>query len=170
MAEGRPAPGEIERRTTSAPRLGLAALLGALVFLARLHPAEAGINVWTSNGPEVVPSIAALVIDPQTPTTLYASLAAWGVFKSTDGGGHWSNTLAPHGGAWSLAIDPQTPTTLYAGRQWVRPEYGEASILKSTDGGGTWRDAYRSGETGIYGLAIDPQTPRIVYALYAVPM
>src|SRR5437667_448603 len=32
----------------------------------------------------------ALAIDPQTPTTLYASSSGGSVFKSTDGGGNWS--------------------------------------------------------------------------------
>ena len=32
--------------------------------------AEAGINVWTTNGPEGG-SISAVAIDPQTPTTVY---------------------------------------------------------------------------------------------------
>ena len=33
--------------------------------------------------------IAALAIDPSTPTTLYAGTSGGGVFKSTDGGGSW---------------------------------------------------------------------------------
>src|SRR2546429_83327 len=62
-----------------------------------------------------------LVIDPQTPTTLYAATFGEGVFKSTDGGGSWNavNTglptyppgyYYPHSNVEALAIDPQTPT------------------------------------------------------------
>jgi hypothetical protein len=45
-------------------------------LLALLSPSQAGIvsagtNIWPSNGPEGE-SIKALVIDPATPTTLYA--------------------------------------------------------------------------------------------------
>ncbi len=34
--------------------------------------------------------VLTLAIDPQTPITLYAGTWGGGVFKSTDGGGHWS--------------------------------------------------------------------------------
>ncbi len=36
------------------------------------HAAQAGVNVWTSNGPGPV-AIAALVVDPTAPGTLYAA-------------------------------------------------------------------------------------------------
>jgi len=34
--------------------------------------------------------VSVLVIDPKSPTTLYAGTTGGGVFKSTDGGGTWS--------------------------------------------------------------------------------
>jgi hypothetical protein len=49
--------------------------------------AQAGINQWTSNGPEGG-RISALAIDPTTPSTLYAGTPGQGVYKSTDGGLH----------------------------------------------------------------------------------
>src|SRR5437773_7234957 len=93
--------------------------LSVLFSLVGLHRAEAGVNVWTTNGPHSE-TINALAIDPQTPTTLYAGSSGDGVFKSTDGGGSWSavNTglSTPCGAVWVnvLAIDVQTPTTSYA--------------------------------------------------------
>jgi photosystem II stability/assembly factor-like uncharacterized protein len=132
-----------------AARLVAALLLSLAVWLGDLHGAEAGVNEWTTNGPEGA-AIGVLAIDPHTPTTLYASTSV-GVFKSTDGGGHWSAVdVAGH----FLAIDPQTPTTLYA---------GGAGIFKSTDGGATW-SAVNSDLTGVGRLVIDPQTPTTLYA------
>src|SRR5207249_4971393 len=104
-----------------------------------------------------------LVIDPQTPTTLYAGTFGEGVFKSTDGGGSWNavNTGLPtypagdhypHTNVEALAIDPQTPTTLYAGT------YG--GIFKSVNGGGDW-SAVNS--PAVVLLVIDPQTPTTLY-------
>ena len=69
-------------------------------------------------------NIAALALDPTTPTTLYAGTWEGGVFKTTDGGGSWRpvNTGLPCGpppctvSVTALALDPTTPTTLYAGR------------------------------------------------------
>src|SRR5437016_4227102 len=74
-----------------------------------------------------------LAIDPQTPTTLYASGGVDGAFKSVDGGRTWSRI-----GNEStdirvvLAIDPQTPTTLSAGAR------SGSGLFKSTDGGDSW--------------------------------
>src|SRR5438128_2526370 len=109
---------------TIARRLCTALVLSALVWLGGLSRAEAGIDVWTTNGP-YGGTIRSLAIDPQSSTTLYASVegvdvngasTVEGVFKSTDEGGSWTaiNTGLTNPGGISLAIDPQTPTTLYA--------------------------------------------------------
>src|SRR5437899_5999451 len=109
---------------TIARRLCTALVLSALVWLGGLSRAEAGIDVWTTNGP-YGGTIRSLAIDSQSSTTLYASVEGVdvngaptvdGVFKSTDEGGSWTaiNTGLTNPGGISLAIDPQTPTTLYA--------------------------------------------------------
>ena len=54
-----------------------------------------------------------LVVDPVTPSTLYA--ASVGVFKSTDGGSNWVDTGLSVGNVFGLAIDPRNPSNLYAG-------------------------------------------------------
>src|SRR5438034_770926 len=123
---------------TIASRLGTALVLSALVWLGGLSRAEAGVDVWTTNGPEGG-SIRALAIDPQSPATLYVAVQGDRVYsdlyKSTDGGGSWTaaNTGLPatYG---ALAIDPQTPTTLYAGTS-------SQGLFKSTDGGVSWAAA-----------------------------
>lgn len=77
---------------------------------------SAGINVWTSHGPEGG-SIIALAIDPATPSTLYAGTSYDGVFKSMNSGVNWGafNTALTNTRVMALAIDTVTPTTLYAG-------------------------------------------------------
>src|SRR5262249_13542188 len=107
-----------------------AALASAVFVLASASTAQAGINVWTTPGPETrdhaVP-VFALAIDPTTPTTLYAGTlvdVVVGVangrqlFKSTDAAGTWSaaSTGVPTNLLFvgALAIDPSTPSTLYA--------------------------------------------------------
>ena len=102
--------------------------------------------------------IDGLVIDPTTPTTLYAR-AHGGVVKSTDGGDTWSATGLPRTeDLRALAIDPLNPATLYAGM------YG-GGVLKTTNGGGTW-NALKTGLTNlnVNALAIDPIEPRRLYA------
>jgi hypothetical protein len=90
------------------PRWGIL----ALALVAWATPAGAGINTWTSSGPEGG-AVRALAIDPATPTTLYAATAG-GVFKSTNSGGAWAamNNSLTTLGVNVLAIDPQTPTTI----------------------------------------------------------
>src|SRR3989475_7152416 len=61
-----------------------ALMLSVLLLVVSLHRAEAGVNVWTTNGPHSE-TINALAIDPQTPATLYVGTRADGVFRSTDG-------------------------------------------------------------------------------------
>src|SRR5437762_1356758 len=150
---------------TIPPRLCMAMVLSALVWLGGPRSADAGVDVWTPTGP---PSgtILALAIDPQNPATLYAAVsrdsvfpnsAVTGVFKSTDGGATWgaAGLTIPTS---SLVIDPLTPTTLYAA--------GSSGVFKSADGGGTW-SAVNSGlptPSLVRHLAIDPQTPTTLYA------
>src|SRR3989442_10459591 len=94
-----------------------ALMLSVLLLVVSLHRAEAGVNVWTTNGPHSE-TINALAIDPQTPTTLYAGTSGHGVFKSTDAGGTWSavNTglSTPYGSTPGTALPhyAQTHTAL----------------------------------------------------------
>src|SRR5213594_1388458 len=115
-------------------------VLAGVVWLGGLHGAQAGVDVWTTTGPEGG-TIRALAIDPQNPATLYAAVSrnaspdSSDVYKSTDAGSNWTlvNTSLPGSylSTQNLVIDPQTPTTLYAGT------FGEG-VFKSTDGGGSW--------------------------------
>jgi hypothetical protein len=66
--------------------------------------------------------VNALVIDPTTPTTLYAAAEWAGVLKSTDGGDSWARTVSGPFMTQSLAIDPLTPTTIYAADSFVGDE------------------------------------------------
>jgi hypothetical protein len=97
--------------------------------------------------------ITGLVVDPATPSNVYASLTLGidgGILRSTDGGAHWIFTDV--GALFGIAIDPLTPTTLYA--------TGSPSTFKSTDAGATWT-ALESAHA--FSIAIDPVTPTTVY-------
>src|SRR5579885_2985315 len=120
-------------------------------------------------------------IDPKNPDVVYAALwqqhqgfyengafggAGGGIFKSTDGGSHWTQL---HGGLpavieANLAIAPGNPRVIYAmiahpagegapagrGGRGGGPN-GTIGFYKSTDGGETWRlaaDDPRIAETG----------------------
>jgi photosystem II stability/assembly factor-like uncharacterized protein len=102
--------------------------------------------------------VCSLAINPLTPTTVYASILAGGVFRSMDSGDHWIpvNTGLPSLSTNSIAIDPLTPTTLYASG-W--------GVFRSMDSGDHWI-AMSTGLTkmNVWALAINPLTPSILYA------
>src|SRR2546427_666080 len=124
-----------------------------------------GGHTWSNSsmGMPTNPNIYSLVIDPKTPSTLYAGNFDGGVYKSLDGGATWTATMSPplsNPKVYSLAIDPQTTSTVYVGMDY-------SGLYKSTDGGGTW-NAVSTGlpvtTCGLHALAIDPVTPSTVYA------
>jgi photosystem II stability/assembly factor-like uncharacterized protein len=145
---------------------GLILCLTLPVCLGSAHASEP-IDVW-------VPidftgdNISAIVVDPQTTSTLYAASGDGRIYKSTDSGLHWQLVRSGSGqlDTTILVIDPQAPTTLYAG--FMHPPTAER-VIKSTDGGDSWVSA--TGDlpgggvlSGLLSLAIDPVTPNTLYA------
>jgi photosystem II stability/assembly factor-like uncharacterized protein len=107
--------------------------------------------------------ITALVLDPLTPTTVYAGSLHGGVLKSDDGGQRWiavnQGLRTPTGTpVTALAIDPAKPSKLYAGTQG-------GGVFRTSDGGGTWEAANAGlGAQWIVALLVDPFEPATVYA------
>ncbi len=144
-----------------------------------------GGETWQHMGLKASERIAAIVIHPKDPKTVYvcATGPLWsagderGVFKTSDGGATWRKVLYVNDstGCSDLAIDPQEPRILYAGlwqfRRW--PDFfssgGPGSgLYKSVDGGETWRELTKglpSGEKGRIAVAVAPSRPSVVYAL-----
>ncbi len=73
--------------------------------------------------------ITSLVIDPDTPATLYAVTGLGGIYKSVDAGAHWS-TIGLSGVGGTVVFDPSASSTLFV--------WSYTGIRKSTDGGRTW--------------------------------
>jgi len=102
--------------------------------------------------------VRSIAINSLTPTTVYASILAGGVFRSMDSGITWTavNTGLPSLSADPIVVDPLTPTTLYAGG-W--------GVSRSMDSGDNWT-AMNTGltEMNVWALAINPLTPATLYA------
>ncbi len=83
-------------------------------------------------------------VDHTNPSTLYAAMPNYGVFKTTNGGASWSALGIPNfrvGSEPFVAISPTDSQTLYAG---VPNRFSVATgggVFKSTDGGTTWADS-----------------------------
>src|SRR5215211_1739163 len=73
---------------------------------------SAGKDHWTAIGPDGA-KVVALLVDPHTPTTVFAGTVGAGVLKSTDGGASWaaSNSGLPTLYVPTLAVDPTASAT-----------------------------------------------------------
>ena len=113
-------------------------------------------------------SIQTVVLDPISPSTVYAVALSGVIFKSADGGTTWAaiNRAGPaYAYANSLAIDPVSPDTIDA----TSFAAGFGSISKSIDGGKSW-NAVRTGisiSAYVMSFAIDPTKTYTVYASYS---
>lgn len=92
--------------------------------------------------------INVIIVDPATPTTLYAATQD-GVFLSTDRGLNWTRGAGSNGDARSLVLDTSSPSgsrILWAGVSGV-------GAIQSTDGGQNWTTVL-NGATGAVSTAL----------------
>ena len=87
--------------------------------------------------------VVALAAKPGAPNTVYAGAAMGGVWKTTDGGAHWSpiGDQLPSLAIGALAVDPAAPQTLYVGTgepSRSGDSYFGAGLFRSIDGGATF--------------------------------
>ncbi len=145
-----------------------------------------GGDSWTHVGLDATAQIAQIAVDPHDANLLYVAAVgdpfapgpSRGVYKSTDGGKHWSRVLYldPQTGASSIAIAPGNSRVLFAGmwtvqrRPWMLTSGGpNDGLYRSADGGAHWTrvtgNGFPAGLTGRIYVAFAPSAPRIVYAM-----
>ena len=153
----------------------------------RFYFGAAGGGVWRTDdsgrtwqalfehGPAA--SIGALAIAPSNtdviyigtgqPETRYDIAAGLGVFKSIDGGAHWTSLGLQNtrhiGRIW---VDPENSNIVLVGAQGhffgPSPDRG---VYRSTDGGKTWSHVLALDPwTGVVDIASDPKYPKIIFA------
>jgi hypothetical protein len=114
----------------------------------------------------------ALAVDPEHPTTVYASIGNQ-VLKTTNAGATWqpivhglpwadgSCSCLSLGGVRALAVDPLGTGTVYA----AMTQYG---IYKTSNGGDNWvravGDPVSLGPLMTFTVAVDPTRPATIYA------
>jgi photosystem II stability/assembly factor-like uncharacterized protein len=141
---------------------------------------------WTHIGLKETHHIGRIVVHPTDPNVVYVASSGdlWGpnkergVFRSTDGGVSWTQTLIidQDTGVSDIAIDPQSPNILYAAAyQHRRTVFGYngggpgSGLYRSTDGGAHWTKLSKglppTGDVGRCALSVYRKNPNIVYAL-----
>jgi len=122
---------------------------------------------WRFIGPEGNRADAVAGI-PGDPNTYYVGAASGGLWKSTDGGAHFTPIFdnQPVQSIGSIAVAPSDPNVVYVGtgepylRSHVSVGWG---MFKSTDAGKTWSRAGLENTGRISRIAIDPTDPNRVY-------
>ena len=138
--------------------LGAPAVLYAGTASHGMQKSTDGGASWVSINTGLYDSyVAAVALNPATPTTLYAGTSA-GARKSVDAGATWATVGGglPTTEVFTIAIDPSTPNTVYAG---VNNGY----VYKSIDGGASWTQAGGAVPGGAYRIFIDPANGSNVY-------
>ncbi len=120
-----------------------------------IYKSTDGGKSWTNTGLQETHRTGRIVIHPENPDIvwvgaqghLYSPNPERGVYKTTDGGKRWKQTLYidENTGIIDLEINKQNPLILYTStwhrerRGWNFAEKGSTSgIYKSTDGGENW--------------------------------
>ncbi len=112
-----------------------------------------GIGVWTTGGP-YGGEIIRLVMNPVTPTTLYALVHNAGLFASFDAAETWEPILLD-ATPIQLAVDAEDPQVLYFG--------SKDHLLRTDDGGSNWESITPPGVVHYLYPAAHPTTPGVVY-------
>ncbi len=146
-----------------------------------------GGQTWSHIGLEDTRQISRIVIDPRNSQVVYVGALGHaygpndqrGVYKSVDGGTHWTKTLdqGPEIGVSDLAICSENPRILFAGTWHTRrppwsvyaPIDGPGgSLYRSENAGETWSrlngNGLPDGDWGRIGVAVSSDGKR-VYAL-----
>ena len=146
-----------------------------------------GGATWEARGLSASGTVGRIAVHPTDSDRVWVAVAgalftkddARGVFRTTDGGGSWTRTLAVDDstGAIDLAVNPRSPDTLYAAT-WTRQRRPDArryggpgsGLWRSADGGATWQ-RLTSGlpggaDVGRIGVALAPSRPNVVYTVF----
>jgi hypothetical protein len=148
--------------TVQEPLTGCSVQPGKIGVWENITPPQADLTTGDWYG------MQAMVLDPQTPSTVYVGRAMDGIYKSLDCGATWFKVstgrnadVMATGRAWSMAIDPSNPQVLYAPQG-----YGQSGVFKTTNGGVDWDQVLTPNITQfapnggfIGGIAMDPDRP-----------
>lgn len=164
----------------------VAAVAGSATDPKLYYLGAAGGGVWKStNGGQTWDSvfdkepaaIGAVTVDPVDNQTVWVGTGEAnprndvsdgdGVYKTTDGGEHWTNVgLKGSKYVSRILVDPHNHNHVIVGALGdVFANSPERGVYVTDDGGKTWKQTLYAGpQSGVSDLALDPQDPNVVYA------
>jgi len=115
-----------------------------------------GAQTWTHAGLDDAGAVSSISIDPRASNTVvvgalgqeFRDSTTRGIYRTTDGGAHWSRTLfvGPSTGVSDIIRLPGRPQAMFAGlwefrrQPWTMTSGGRSGgIYRSDDGGASWR-------------------------------
>ena len=133
-----------------------------------------GARSWRHAGLDDAGAISSISLDPRDSNTVvvgalgqeFRDSTSRGIYRTTDGGAHWSRTLylGPSTGVSDIVRIPDRPATMFAGlwefrrEPWIMTSGGPSGgVYRSDDGGVSWRKVsgigLPGGLTGRIGLS-----------------
>jgi photosystem II stability/assembly factor-like uncharacterized protein len=150
-----------------------------------VYKSDDGGRTYRNVGLKLTEHIARIVVDPRDSNVVYVAAPGplWkgggerGLYKTTDGGKTWSQSLIKVGdytGCSDIIMDPRNPDILLAAtHQRQRRYFGmihggpESALWRSIDAGKTWtqvRGGFPQGDLGRIGLDRAPSNLNMIYA------
>ncbi|MBK9477810.1 MAG: glycosyl hydrolase [Bacteroidetes bacterium] len=150
-----------------------------------IYKSEDAGKSWKNMGLKTSEHIGKICIDPRNSNIVFAAAYGplWsaggerGIYKTTDGGKTWKNTLtiSENTGCNEVVMDPQNSNILYATahqrrrHEWTYISGGpESAVYKSVDGGESWNKlagGIPEDEKGRIGIAVSPVNSDYVYII-----
>jgi photosystem II stability/assembly factor-like uncharacterized protein len=142
--------------------------LSAGAFAQSIAPELYGPLKYRHIGPpgNRLAAVAGIVGDPNI---IYAGAASGGIWKTTDGGTHWTPIFDDKevSSVSALAVAASDPNVVWAGtgETFIRSNISIGNgIYKSTDAGKTWQHMGLEATGRIARVLIDPRNPDVVFA------
>jgi len=135
------------------------------LFIVPFIYSQEGLDIWTTNT-ESIGRVYGMVIDENSPSTIYAFGLDQGVYKTTNSGANWTqiNSGLTNIQVQAMALCKNNSQVLYAG---TAPGANDG-VYKSTNGGTSWTRMVNGiaepvGTLGVQALLVDPNNANIAY-------